>query len=154
MGPDQPTLGCAATPTGLSTTTMSSSWNTICMPSTSVATTTARRGAGIDASRIEPGMTRSDLAGARPSSGTWPSATSSLARVRDRPSRRARALSTRSPARPSGTWMTLCSSSVLVGSHDFSSWVPSRRMPRHARQTMMMAAKVSAMSATLPTNTP
>ncbi len=40
------------------------------------------------------------------------------------------------------------------GGHDFTCRVPSRLTPRHVRQTMMTAATVSAMSATLPTNTP
>ena len=52
--PGPPDAGCAATPTGLSTTTMSSSWNTMRMPSTGSATTVAVRGAGMEASRSAP----------------------------------------------------------------------------------------------------
>ncbi len=104
VGPVQPGLGCTATPTGLSITTMASSSWMILMPSTVSGTmATGSIAAGIATSSIEPGSTRSDFAGGAPSTLTWPLRISSAARVRDSPNIRAIAASTRSPARPSGT---------------------------------------------------
>src|SRR6476620_3593256 len=106
VGPVQPTLGWAATPTGLSTTTRSSSsWMTV-MPGTGSATTAsagAASGSGRATSSQAPATTRSDLPTAFWSRVTAPSAARSAALVRDRPKSRARAASTRSPSRPSGT---------------------------------------------------
>src|SRR6476469_5030128 len=105
-GPLQPTLGCAATPTGLSTTTMSSSSWTIDIPGTGWAMT-CRLGLssarGNETSSIVPAESRSDFATVLPSMTTWPSAARSAALVRETPKRRATPASTRSPSRPSGT---------------------------------------------------
>ena len=71
VGPVQPGLGCAATPTGLSTTTMSSSSWTIAMPSTTSGTrATGFTAAGMATSSMAPDSTRSDLAGGCPSTLT------------------------------------------------------------------------------------
>src|SRR6478609_3641319 len=115
-GPLHPTLGWAATPTGLSTTTMSSSSWTIDMPGTGWAMTCRlglSSGRGSDTSSIEPAESRSDLATDLPSSTTWPSAARSAALVRETPKSRATPASTRSPSRPSGT-RTVRSSGMVV----------------------------------------
>ena len=54
VGPLQPTLGWAATPTGLSTTTMSSSSYTIVRPGAVIGCTTADRGSDSVTSSIAP----------------------------------------------------------------------------------------------------
>ncbi len=138
------------------------------MPSTTSGTTaTGSTGAGMDTSSIAPDSTRWDFAGARPSTLTLPAATRSAARVRENPNMRARAVSTRSPARPSGIGhgavvvppvaaggasrdrRTHCaaggSSPVRRG------WVrvPSRATPRAACTMMNTAATLMHMSATL-----
>src|SRR6476469_5123829 len=106
VGPVQPTLGWAATPTGLSTTTRSSSSWMIVMPGTGSATTAAcaeAAGSGNETSSQAPANTRSDLPTGRWSRVTAPVAARSAALVRDTPKSRARAASTRSPSSPSGT---------------------------------------------------
>src|SRR5450759_1244336 len=106
VGPVQPTLGWAATPTGLSTTTRSSSSWITAIPGTGSATTASPAeagGSGSDTSSQAPAHTRSDLPTVRWSTVTAPAVARSAALVRDRPKRRARAESTRSPSRPSGT---------------------------------------------------
>src|SRR5699024_1017598 len=106
VGPVQPTLGCAATPTGLSTTTMSSSSWMIRIPGTGSATTSSdglAPTAGSVTSIRAPVVTRVDLPAPAPSISMSPSVASSAARVRDRPKSRATAASTRSPSSPSGT---------------------------------------------------
>ena len=98
-------------------------------------------------------------AAARPSSVTRPSATSSLARVRESPSSRASAASTRSPARPSGTTTTLGYRHLRGDARSTSSGErfrrhrrePSRATPRQVRRMIVIAANVRAMSATLNT---
>src|SRR5512133_314077 len=55
---------------------------------------------------MDPTLTRSDLAIAAPSSSTCPAPINSTTRLRDRPSMRATAASTRSPFIPSGTSRT------------------------------------------------
>ena len=168
VGPLQPGLGCTATPTGLSMTTSASSSCRIVMPSTTSGTTaTGSTGAGMDTSSIAPDSTRWDFAGAWPSTLTFPAATRSAARVRENPNMRARAVSTRSPARPSGTvtvrWS--CPASLAGGAsrdrrtHCSSggrrplrrAWVrvPSRATPRAACTMMNAAATLMHMSATL-----
>src|SRR5450830_361902 len=115
VGPVQPGEGCAATPTGLSTTTRSSSSWTMRRPGTGSGgvCSTGAAGPGSSTSSHPPATSRSDFPSSRPSSVTWPSAASSAARVRDRPNRRARPASTRSPSRPSGTGSER-SSNILV----------------------------------------
>src|SRR6478609_4569232 len=105
-GPLHPTLGWAATPTGLSTTTMSSSSWTMDMPGTGSAMICRlglSAGRGSETSSIEPAESRSDLTTDLPSSTTWPSAARSAALVRETPKSLATPASTRSPSRPSGT---------------------------------------------------
>src|SRR6478609_1260065 len=116
-GPLHPTLGWAATPTGLSTTTMSSSSWTMDMPGTGSAMICRlglSSGRGSETSSIEPAESRSDLATDLPSSTTLPSAARSAAFVRETPKRRATPASTRSPSRPSGT-RTVRTSGIVVG---------------------------------------
>src|SRR5680860_822674 len=106
VGPVQPTLGWAATPTGLSTTTRSSSSWMIAMPGMGSAITASPReecGSGSATSSQAPAWTRSDLPTRRWSMVTEPAVARSAALVRVSPKRRARAASTRSPSRPSGT---------------------------------------------------
>ncbi len=69
VGPDHPGLGCAATPTGLSTTTMSSSSWTTLMPSTCLRHDLDRnyRRRRRSTSSHAPARTRSDLTAAPPS---------------------------------------------------------------------------------------
>ena len=104
VGPDQPGVGCAATPAGLSTTTMSASSCTIDSPGTgSGARAGVVGGAGSVTSSHSPAGTRSDLAAWRPATRTLPLVTRSAAVSRDSPNMRASAASSRSPSRPSGT---------------------------------------------------
>src|SRR5215212_2868759 len=56
---------------------------------------------------MDPTMTRSDLLVMAPSSSTCPVLINSTTRLRERPSMRATAASTRSPSNPSGTSRTL-----------------------------------------------
>lgn len=115
VGPDQPGLGCAATPTGLPITTTSSSSCTISMPSTGSATICTGAGAsGISTSSQAPPCTRSDLPTTDPSTVTFPAAASSAALVREKPNMREMAASTRSPSRPSGTGRLRISGIVLT----------------------------------------
>src|SRR5262245_49271240 len=90
VGPVQPGLGCAATPTGLSTTTMSASLYTTVSPATSAGSTAAGAcaGPGSVISSQDPAVTRSDLDRAVPSISTSPASTTAAAAVRDRPNRR------------------------------------------------------------------
>src|SRR5450756_1476013 len=118
VGPVQPTLGWAATPTGLSTTTRSSSSWITAIPGTGSATTASPAeagGSGSDTSSQAPAHTRSDLPTVRWSTVTAPAVARSAALVRDRPKRRARAESTRSPSRPSGTGSER-TSDIVIGS--------------------------------------
>src|SRR5690606_270341 len=106
VGRREPTLGCAATNAGLATTTISLSSCTMRMPSTGSARTVNSSGSrtgGSTTSTQSPDCSRSDLPTARPPTVTCPSPARSATRLRDRPSRRARPASTRSPSRPSGT---------------------------------------------------
>ena len=77
-------------------------------PSTVRGTTRAVRSASSSSSTssMAPPTTRSDLLTAVPSSRTWPRAIRSAVRLRDSPSIRATAASTRSPSSPSGTSTT------------------------------------------------
>src|SRR5699024_6267867 len=104
--PVQPMAGCAATPTGLSTTTKASSSWTILIPGTGSATTsTGRWGSGMMMSSRSPAVTRSDLITGRPDICTPPSAQITAAAVRDRPSSFDIAATTDCPPSPSGTRM-------------------------------------------------
>src|SRR5690606_28218096 len=103
VGPSQPSDGCAATPVGLSITTMSSSWKTICISGTSTGTTCGSCFGVHSTSTQDPAATRSDLPTDAPSTRTPPSATTSAAKVREKPSIFARAASMRAPSSPSGT---------------------------------------------------
>src|SRR5204863_1847325 len=94
VGPDQPGLGWAATPGGLSTTAMSSSSCSTTSPSTGTGTTVGPSlgvpgGGGRSTSSQLPARRRSDLPAGAPSSVTAPVADSSAALVRDRPNSRA-----------------------------------------------------------------
>src|SRR5688572_21778626 len=115
VGPLQPGDGCAATPTGFTITTTSSSSCTISMPSTGSATICTGAGAcGISTSIQAPPCTRSDLPTTDPSTVTFPAAASSAALVREKPNMREMAASTRSPSRPSGTGRLRISGIVLT----------------------------------------
>src|SRR5918994_2792535 len=114
-GPSQPRLGWAATPTGLSTTTMSASSCTIRTPATIWGTMAAAGRSSSSTSSMAPELTRSDLTTVAPSTRTRPWLISSVAQVRDRPSIRAIAASTRSPSRPSGTRTTRASVTSGLG---------------------------------------
>src|SRR5690349_24991736 len=115
VGPLQPGDGCAATPTGLTITTTSSSSCTISMPSTGSATICTGAGAcGISTSSQAPPCTRSDFPTTDPSTVTFPEAASSAALVREKPNMREMAASTRSPSRPSGTGRVRISGIVLT----------------------------------------
>ena len=126
VGPVQPGEGCTATPTGLSTTTIESSSWMIRIPSTvSGMTTSGSTRLGMATSSVVPGVTRWLLATSTPSTWTWPAPASSAARLRESPNIRARAMSTRSPASPSGTRTTRWSTAPLM--------CGSRRGTRRAR---------------------
>src|SRR3954471_24912604 len=113
--PVQPGLGCAATPTGLTITTMSSSSWTISMPWTGAATIcTGSAACGISTSSQAPPCTRSDFPTTDPSTVTFPAAAISAALVREKPNMREMAASTRSPSRPSGTGRVRISGTVLT----------------------------------------
>src|SRR4051812_25617848 len=85
------------------------------MPSTGSATTWTGAGAcGISTSSQAPPCTRSDLPTTDPSTVTFPAAASSAALVREKPSMREMAASTRSPSRPSGTGRVRVSGIVLT----------------------------------------
>src|SRR5690349_21734972 len=115
VGPLQPGDGCAATPTGLTNTTTSSSSCTISMPSTGSATICTGAGAcGISTSSQAPPCTRSDFPTTDPSTVTFPEAASSAALVREKPNMREMAASTRSPSSPSGTGRVRISGIVLT----------------------------------------
>src|SRR3954452_14539485 len=102
--PVQPGLACAATPTGFSTTTMSSSAYTTARPSTGRASTTGGpAGAGSVTSSQSPALTLSDLGRGMPSTSASPDSATAAAAVRDSPNSREMAWSSRSPSRPSGT---------------------------------------------------
>src|SRR5690606_8850110 len=105
VGPPHPTDGCAATPVGLSTTTMSSSSWTI--PSSGTWTGMilgSSRGVQVTSSQ-PPARRRSDLPSGAPSRLTPPDSATSAAKVREKPSIFASAASTREPSSPSGTGM-------------------------------------------------
>src|SRR5690606_36799892 len=106
VGPVQPGLGCAATPTGLSTTMISSSACSTVSPATTSSGPViglAGSGSGSCTSSHAPAVSRSDLPAVRPSTATRPSSVSAATTVRDSPSSRDRPASTRIPSRPSGT---------------------------------------------------
>src|SRR5437764_8661563 len=106
VGPAQPGLGCAAPPTGLSTTMISSSACSTVSPATTSSGPVmgvTGSGSGSCTSSHEPALSRSDLPAARPSTATRPSSVSAATAVRERPSSRDRPASTRMPSRPSGT---------------------------------------------------
>src|SRR5699024_639295 len=90
--------------TGLSTTTTSSSSRRMAIPGTGSGGGggSAARSGSTTSSQL-PASSRSDLPSVRPSMVTAPVAASSAALVRLIPRSRARAASTRWPARPSGT---------------------------------------------------
>src|SRR5215211_5166138 len=76
-------------------------------PSTYSGRTAATGGwSASSTSSIDPTLTRSDLLIATPSRSTCPSLINSTTRLRDKPSMRATAASTRSPCNPSGTSRT------------------------------------------------
>src|SRR5687768_13894091 len=112
VGPSQPGLGCAATPTGLSTTRMSSSsWTTRSPGTTSAGLAGAVSGLGRSTSSVAPAVTRSLFMLRTPSRLAPPSVTICAAAVRLTPNSRLMAASRRSPSRPSGTgrerrWVT------------------------------------------------
>ena len=114
VGPSQPTEGCAATPEGLSTTTMSSSSYTIAEvghldrddPRLLLGRPRRRR-----ATRRRAACRTSTST--RPSMLTPPASATSAAKVREKPSIFASAASTRVPSSPSGTGRLRDSTSVL-----------------------------------------
>src|ERR1700729_1756899 len=112
VGPDQPGVGCAATPRGLSTTMMSSSSYRTVSPATARGGSTGG-GCGSVTCSGSPARTRSDLIAGRPSRSTRPSPMSSAALDRDSPNILASAASSRSPSRPSGTASRRSSGSVI-----------------------------------------
>src|SRR5437762_9126606 len=116
VGPVQPGLGCAATPTGLSTTTMSSSRYTIVMPSTRCGGTTGAStgGGGRVTSSQAPALTLSARGRGYPSTIASPASTSADAAARDSPNRRETTWSRRIPSNPSGTARARRSRSVAV----------------------------------------
>ena len=119
VGPVHPGLGCAAQPTGLLITTMSSSSYTISNPSIGVSGIgIVLIGAGRSTSITCPALTRSDLSMARLEVVMSPSSRSFTTAVRDRPNTRVSALSIRSPATPSGT-ASVRSSRLLMVVHSF-----------------------------------
>ncbi len=75
------------------------------MPGTGSAGTggPAPGGGGSVTASSAPATTRSDFIAGLPSTSTSPAAISSAAPVREKPNIRARAASSRSPSRPSGT---------------------------------------------------
>src|SRR4051794_22015855 len=103
VGPSQPGLGWAATPTGLSTTTMSSSSYRTVSPATGRGATGSPGGGGSSTSSQLPPASRSPLPRTRPSTTTLPASATSAAAVRDSPNSRLSAWSTRDPSSPSGT---------------------------------------------------
>src|SRR4051794_20019688 len=103
VGPVQPGLGCAATPTGLSTTTRSSSSYRTVRPSTDRGSTGMVAGWGMVTSSQEPPCTFALRGGVEPSTLTWPASMRSAAAVREKPKSRASATSRRRPSNPSGT---------------------------------------------------
>ena len=123
-------------------------------PSTVSATTFGpAAGGGITTSRNAPSCTRSDFAGATPSSITSPAATSSAALVRDSPNSREIAASTRSPARPLGTCSTF--EGCLAGRVSEVS-LTSRATPlpdprRPVRPSMPMPRRLSSTNSTAAT---
>src|SRR5438477_9920841 len=116
VGPLQPGLGWAATPTGLSTTTMSSSRYTIRSPSTGSggAAGTAVGGGGRTTSSQAPALTLSARGRGYPSTIASPASTSADAAARDSPNRRETTWSRRIPSNPSGTARARRSRSVAV----------------------------------------
>src|SRR5205814_6323323 len=115
VGPVQPGLGWAATPTGLSTTTMSSSRYTIRRPSTGVggSTGTAVGGGGRTTSSQAPALTLSARGRGYPSTIASPASTSAEAAARDSPNSRDTTWSSRIPSSPSGTGRARRSRSVV-----------------------------------------
>src|SRR4051794_15560357 len=104
VGPSQLPEGCAATPTGLSTTMMLSSSCTTRSPSTTSGGAKLVGGApGSTTSRTEPASTRSDLLRTRPSRLAPPFSMTVAAAVRESPNNRLSAASSRRPSSPSGT---------------------------------------------------
>src|SRR5437762_14356053 len=105
VGPVQPGLGCAATPTGLSTTTMSSSLYTMVMPSTRCGGTTGAStgGGGSVTSSQAPALTLSARGRGYPSTIASPASTSAEAAARDSPNNRDTTWTRRMASNPSGT---------------------------------------------------
>src|SRR2546421_1629338 len=116
VGPVQPGLGWAATPTGLSTTTMSSSRYTIRRPSTGWGgwAGTAVGGGGRTTSSQAPALTLSARGRGYPSTIASPASTSAGAAARDSPNSRDTTWSSRIPWKPSGTGSARRSPSVVV----------------------------------------
>src|SRR3954452_7924220 len=81
VGPVQPGDGCAATPTGLSTTMISSSSYTIRRLSMVSGTTLTSDGGGSSTSSRTPAATRDDFGAGTPSTWTRPDSISSAALV-------------------------------------------------------------------------
>src|SRR5689334_17493402 len=116
VGPVQPGDGCAATPTGLSTTSRSSSSYRTTSPSTTIGSALGTSGSGIVTSSREPPCTFALRAVAAPSTLTFPASIRSAAAVRENPSIREMATSSRSPSRPSGTGSRRVSATVAARS--------------------------------------
>src|SRR5438270_1217077 len=116
VGPVQPGLGCAATPTGLSTTTMSSSRYTMTMPSTRCGGTigAATGGGGRVTSSQAPALTLSARGRGYPSTIASPASTSADAAARESPKSRDTTWSSRIPWNPSGTGSARRSPLVVV----------------------------------------
>src|SRR4051794_38424487 len=129
VGPSQLPEGCAATPTGLSTTMMLSSSCTTRSPSTTCGGAKVVGAApGSSTSSTEPARTRSDLLRTRPSRLAPPFSITVAAAVRESPNNRLSAASSRRPSRPSGTgrlrlsvWSVTPSFCLLAGSVDLDT---------------------------------
>ena len=103
VGPSQPTLGCAATPTGLCTQMISASLYKTSMPSTSSSRgSRGFSGSGSSTETTWPDARRSDLPSSCESTVTPPSAHSWAVAERERPRSLASAASARMPSKPSG----------------------------------------------------
>ena len=148
VGPVQPGLGWAATPTGLSTTTRSSSSIDDAQAGDGLGhdRDLPVRAAGIDdlepRARVQTG--RSCRPGV-PSRVTCPSDARSAARVRLSPNILARPASTRSPSRPSGT------GSARSVAHRRNDGGRRARRPCSDSRTIPIAEQVMAESARLKT---
>src|SRR4051812_1366446 len=168
VGPSQPGLGWAATPTGLSTTTRSSSSCRIRIPSTGRGATGSPGGGGSSTSSQLPPASRSPLPRTRPSTTTLPASARSAAADRERPNSRDSAWSTRCPSSPSGTGRARCIPAELVtgpivtcapgrtaqaasAAARSSAREPSNSIPRRASTTPRTPPQTIAESATLKT---